>query len=73
MVETKHSYHLPLVKTYTRFEVEWMENMAMVEMLVVSREICQFMHYTLQMKLDYMASTQAKATHSSVLNTIIST
>jgi len=45
----------------------------MVEMPVVPHEICQFMHYTLQMKLDYMASTQAEAAHSSVLDTIIST
>jgi len=49
-----------------------MENMATVEMLVAPREICQFMRYKPQIKLDYMASTQAEATHSSVLNTIIS-
>ena len=72
MVDTKHGYHLLFVK-HTWFEAERVENMATVEMLVVPREICQFMHYKLQIKLGYMASTQAEATHSSVLNTIIST
>jgi hypothetical protein len=33
----------------------------------------QFMDYKLQMKLDYMASTQGEAARSSVLNKIIST
>jgi hypothetical protein len=50
-----------------------MENMATVEMLMVPREMWQFMHYKFQIKLDYMASTQAKAACSSVLNKIIAT
>jgi hypothetical protein len=47
--------------------------MARVKVLVVRREICQFMHYKLQMKQDYMASTQAKAVHSCVLTLILLT
>jgi hypothetical protein len=49
-----------------------MENTATVEMLMVHSDICQYMHYELQTKLDYMASTHNKAAHSFVLNKILS-
>jgi len=69
LIETKHGYHLLLMNHIYNLK----QNMATAEMLMVPREIWQFMHYKLQMKLDYMASTQAEVACSSVLNKIIST
>lgn len=50
-----------------------MENTATVEMLTVPSDICQYMDYELQRKLDYVASTHTEAAHSFVLKKILST